>query len=69
MIIRSQCSRKLVINPKSISVESGANRYWLYADEIIIGSYKAESVAIEEIDAIEKAINRSQKNYEVRKDY
>ena len=69
MIIRSQCSRKLVINPKSISVDSGANRYWLYADGIIIGSYKAESVAIEEIDAIEKAINRNQKNYEVRKDY
>jgi|GEM_PF-6594797 hypothetical protein len=69
MIIRSQDGKKIAINPKNIFVDSGLNRHWLYADNIIMGSYTAESIAIEELDEIEKAMNRGQKNYEVRKDY
>ncbi len=69
MIIRSQCNRKIVINPKTITIDSGLQRYFLYADDVIIGSYKSESRAIEEVDAIEKAINNKFKNYTVGADY
>lgn len=79
MIIRSQNLGTLLVAPTSIKVEysqtvvedGGVIGAWFLvaAGGFILGVYKSESRAIEELDEIEKAMNRGQKNYEVRKDY
>ncbi|WP_409229446.1 hypothetical protein [Gudongella sp. SC589] len=79
MIIRSQNLGTLLVAPTSIKVEysqtvvedGGVRGAWFLvaAGGFILGVYKSESRAIEELDEIEKAMNRGQKNYEVRKDY